>query len=237
MPRKIKLFEGDDIDILYHDVTKAIVTEGTTLRFGSQREVKYARELFIILQVYGKAIIDILAGKTPKGYIWNGKKVREFMKSFVEQVVNPSGFDYTYPELLKGYPMPNNSKFNQLHASKESLAYDINHDIHSNRNVGVLYSPIFAKISNVPCFNFYQVRYLGHKKVSLVLLFRSHDYGTALYSNLCSIAYAFYYYVIAPNMCTIDEIIVISTSGHIYENDSQLAEEVTGIPWDIMEMV
>ena len=50
-------------------------------------------------------------------------------------------------------------------------------------------------------------------------------------------AHAFNYFVIAPNLCTIDEIVVVSTSGHIYENDSQLAEEITGIPWDVVEMV
>ena len=237
MPRKIKLFEGNDIDVLFHDVTKAIVTEGTTLRFGSQREVKYARELFIILQVYGKAIIDILAGKTPKGFIWSGQKVREFMKSFIEEIENPSGFIYTYQELLKSYPMPDGSSFDQLHAAKEALAYDVRHGIQGNRIVGVLYNPIFNKTPDKPCFNWWQVRNLGNNRVSLVVLFRSHDYGSALFANLCSIAYAFYYYVIAPNLCVIDEIIVLSTSGHIYENDSQLAEEVTGIPWEIQNVI
>lgn len=237
MPRKIRFFEGDNIDTLYYDVTKAIVIEGTELKFGNQQEIKYARELFILLQIYGKAIKDILAGKTPKGYIWGGKKVREFMNSFVQEIANPSGFEYTYPELLKSYPMPDGSRFDQLYAAKEALAYDVRHDIQGNRNAGVLWNPIFAGNSNAPCFNWFQLRYLGGNKVSLVILFRSHDYASALYGNLCSIAYAFYYYVIAPNLCTIDEIIVISTSGHIYENDSEIAEDITGIPWDIMGMV
>ena len=235
MPRKIKLFSGDNIDDLYYETTKAIVTEGTELKFGSQREVKYARELFIILQIYGKAINDILAGKTPAGFIWSGKKIREFMKSFIDEIENPSGFIYTYQELLKSYPMPNGSTFNQLHSVKEKLAYDKGHDIQGNRIVGVIWNPIFADNDNSPCFNWFQIRYLGNNKVSLVILFRSHDYGSALFANLCSIAYAFYYYVIAPNLCVIDEIIVISTSGHIYENDSQLAEDITGIPWEILE--
>lgn len=236
MPRKIMIFQGCDIDKLYHDITKAIITEGTALKFGSQREVKYAREIFGIIQIYGKAINDILAGNTPKDFIWSGKKVREFMKSFVEEINNPTGFIYTYPELLKSFPMPDGSRFNQLHAAKEVLAYDINHDIQSNRNVGTLWSPIFTKLNEVPCFNLFQVRYLGNNKVSIVLFFRSHDWSSALFANLCSIVYAFYYYVIGPNFCVIDEIITISSSAHIYEYDSQNTE-FTGIPWNIMEMI
>mgnify|MGYP000212037499 CR=1 FL=1 len=236
MPRKIKLFSGDDIDDLYYEVTKAIVTEGTTLKFGSQREVKYARELFIVLQVYGKAIIDILAGKTPKGFVWSGKKIKELQRSFIEDILNPAGFEYTYGNLLKRYPMSDGTYFDQLYAAKEALAYDVNHDIQGNRIVGVIYHPMFNDTPNKPCFGYFQVRYLGNNKVSLVLFFRSHDYGSALFGNLCSIAYAFNYFVIAPNLCTLDEIIVVSTSGHIYENDSQLAEEIPGIKWNVVGM-
>lgn len=237
MPRKIKIFEGDDIDKLYRDVTKAIITEGTTLKFGNQQEIKYSRELFIVLQVYGKAIIDILAGKTPVGYIWSGEKVKQLQRSFIQDVLNPAGFEYTYSELLKGYPMPDGSRFDQLHAAKEALKYDVSHDIQGNRIVGVIYHPMFNDTPNKPCFGYFQVRYLGNNKVSLVFFFRSHDYLNAIWSNLCSIGYAFNYFVVAPNLCTIDEIIVISSSAHIYENDSQQAEGVTNIPWDVMEMV
>lgn len=237
MPRKIKVFEGDDIDVLYHDITKCIVTEGTPLKFGNQREIKYSRELFVVLQVYGKAILDILTGKTPAGYLWSGQKILEFQRSFIEDIENPAGFIYTYGDLLKNYPMPDGSKFNQLYAAKEALAYDISHDIQGNRNVGVLYNPIFAKISDKPCFNWFQIRYLGNGKVSLVILFRSHDYGSALWANLCTVPYAFNYYVVAPNQCVIDEVILISTSAHIYENDSQLAEAITGIPWNVTEVL
>jgi len=236
MPRKIKLFEGSDIDKLYHDITKCIITEGTELKFGNQQEIKYAREIFAVVQVYGKAIDDILAGKTPKDFIWSGEKVKELQRTFIEDVLNPAGFEYTYGELLKGYPMPDGSRFDQLHAAKEALKYDVSHDIQGNRIVGVIYHPMFNNISSKPCFGYFQVRYLGNNKVSLVFFFRSHDYGSALWGNICSIGYAFNYFVVAPNLCIIDEIIVVSTSGHIYENDSELAEAITGIPWNVMEI-
>ena len=237
MPRIIKLFDGDDIDALYRDITKCIITEGSTLKFGNQQEIKWARELFIVLQVYGKAIIDILAGKTPKGFIWSGEKIKQLQLSFVEDVLNPAGFEYTYGNLLKNYPMNNGTYFDQLHAAKEALSYDLNHDIQGNRIVGVIYHPMFNNTPNKPCFGYFQVRYLGNNKVSLVFFFRSHDYLNAIWSNLCSIGYAFNYFVIAPNLCTIDEIIVISTSAHVYENDSQQAEGVTGIPWEIQNVI
>ena len=237
MVRKIRLFEGSDIDKLYHDITKCIITEGSTLKFGNQQEIKYAREIFAVVQLYGKAIDDILAGKTPKGYIWSNMKIKQFQQNFIDEVTNPSCFEYTYSELLRGYPMPDDSKFNQLYAAKEALAYDVRHDIQGNRNVGVIYNPIFSKIADKPCFNWFQIRYVGNNKVSLVIVFRSHDYGQAIWANMCTIPYAFNYFVFAPNLCVIDEIILISTSGHIYENDSQLAEEVTGIPWEIQNVI
>ena len=235
MPRKIKLFEGDDIDKLHYDITKAIVTEGTELKFGNQQEIKYAREIFAVVQIYGKAIKDILAGKTPKGFAWSGEKIKEFQKNFIDEIMNPCGFSYTYQELLKSYPMPNGSTFDQLHAAKESLAYDVRHDIQGNRILGVIYNPIFNNISDKPCFSFWQIRYLGNNKVSLVIVFRSHDYASAVWANMCTIPYAFYYYVIAPNLCNIDEIILVSTSAHIYKGDRQLAEDLTGLSWEMFE--
>lgn len=237
MPRKIKLFEGDNIDTLYHDITKCIVTEGTELIFGSQREIKHGREIFAVVQIYGKAISDILAGKTPKDYLWSGQKIRKFMNSFIQEITNPTGFVYTYPELLKSYPMGDDKTFDQLHAAKEALAYDKNHGLQGNRNVGILWSPIFVNNDSCPCFNWFKVRYLGNGKVSLILLFRSQDHLNASWGNLCSIGYAFNYFVISPNLCTIDEIILISDSAHIYENDTQQAEGVINTPLNITDLI
>lgn len=231
MVRKVALFEGNDIDELYKQITTCIITEGDDIDFGDAKEVKQAREIFAVTHIYGRAIQDIIDGKTPKGFIWSGEKIKMFQQQFIEEYLNPTGFEYTYSELLRDYPVGEGKTVNQLEISKKLLAYDKGHELQSNRNVGILYHPKFAFIRDKPCFNWYQIRYLGNGKVSIVLLFRSHDFGDALWANLCSIIYCFVVFVTAPNVCVVDEVILVSASGHFYEYSSQQAENITGLKW------
>jgi thymidylate synthase len=45
------------------------------------------------------------------------------------------------------------------------------------------------------------------------------------------ILYMINYFVMKPNECKITEIILTSTSAHIYENDQDSAVDVGGIHW------
>lgn len=121
---------------------------------------------------------------------------------------------------------------NQLEISRLMLEEDKKQNLQSNRNIGILYHPYMWDMKEKPCFNWYQVRYLGNDKVSVRILFRSHDYGDAVMPNLAGLAKVFVELVLKPNNCELIEIILTSTSAHIYEQSSEDAERTTGNKWE-----
>lgn len=67
MLQKVNIFEGDEINKLHHDITKALAIKGTESKSGDQGKIKPAREIFASPIMRGKGIEDILNGKCPKG--------------------------------------------------------------------------------------------------------------------------------------------------------------------------
>ena len=237
----------DDIDRLHVNLIRAIVGSGKDLKFGDKDEVKMARECHFTVQVYGKGINRLLDGKVPKGVKFKKNMVKRLQQSFLDPETNPNNFDYTYQQLLKEWPLTGFVRdvigdlahgtvgqiYNQMKMAKRALRVDVDDDICSNRNVGTMLHPYMndiydnVEMKSKPCFNWFQVRYNGNGKVSLRLLFRSHDYVHGIWPNLCSVVNAFYELVIKPCGCEIEEVILTSTSGHAYENDSEEAESMT----------
>ena len=239
----IKLFSGDNIDVLYKNICTSILSDGIDINFGDAEEEKKAREVLAIVQVYGSGLRKVLKGKTPKGFRYSGSMITELMKTFVNEANNPTGFDYTYPQILRETGtytfQPGDNRldwivniWDQFLIAKQKLAVDKRENIMSNRNVGSLYTPAYSKMRNMPCFNWFQVRYQGNGKASLRLLFRSHDYGDALWANASSIGYGFKKLVFEPARVEMEEMIIISASGHVYEKESQVIEDLTGITWN-----
>ena len=243
MITKLFAYSDDNIDKIYKQIATDIISKGNDINFGDREEEKFAREIMCTVQIYGKGLRNVLKGKTPKGFGWSGKKVKRLMESFVADAKNPTGFEYTYPELLTNMPgqTPNGKEydfhvFNQIGLAKTQLSADYKADIMSNRNVGTLYQPGMYNMKDKPCFNWFQIRYTGQGKGSLRLLFRSHDYGDALWANLSSIGYGFNELVFKPCGVELEEIIVVSASAHVYNNQSDLVENLTGIKWNKEEI-
>jgi len=240
------IFSGNNLDKVYKEAMTKILKDGSDLTFGDKDEVKEAREIFGIMHLYGNALKDVLKGKTPKGFKYTGSQVRALMDTFVANAINPTGFEYTYPEILRNQPaqgMINREKhtnMDQIVLSQNLLRTDIMDRIKSNRNVGWIGNPGFTYSRDKPCFNWYQLRYMGHRKtvlgkeipmVSFRMLFRSHDWGDAVMGNASSIGHGFNELVIKPLGGEMLEMIIISSSAHIYEKESQMCEEVFGIPY------
>ena len=137
----------------------------------------------------------------------------------MDDQLNPFGFDYTYPEQLRDFQKGFDTRYDQLSLTKGGLQADIEAGTQNNRRVGVLYHPILQDERELPCFNWYQCRYQLNGKVSLRLLFRSHDWGTAVWANMSTGAYVFDELVFKPLGLEIEEITCHSTSAHIYDND------------------
>lgn len=244
-------FSADNIDYLHERLIETIVDRGKDLKFGSKDEVKMARECHFTVQIFGRGIKRLLKGKVPKGVKFKGEMIKEFQNSFLAEDTNSNRFEYSYPQLLKEWPVTPMyeqmyedgyihcyTSYNQMKMAKEILMVDKQDDIQSNRNAGTLLHPYMnniryhAPMVDKPCFNWFQVRYNGNDMVSLRFLFRSHDYIGGIWPNLCGLAKAFDELVVKPCGCKIEEIILTSTSGHAYENDSQDAESISGMPWE-----
>lgn len=215
----IEVFSGNNINELHKRAALTIEEKGSSLAFGDASERKYAKEVDGTLQVYGHGIYKILKGHTPKGFLWGGDKVKVLQKQFVDDQLNPFGFDYSYPEQLRDFQKGFDQRYDQLSLTKGGLQADIEANVQNNRRVGVLYHPILHDERELPCFNWYQCRYQGGGKVSLRMLFRSHDWGTGLWANMSTVGYVFDELVFKPLGLEIEELICHSTSAHIYDND------------------
>jgi len=218
-------FSGDDIDQLYRDITRTIIRDGKDIVFGHEK--KKAREIHATVQIYGMGIKRLMYGSVPRKFPFQGDKLKEFRKLAIADDVNPYGNDYTYQELVRKFP----TNINQLNQMGLIVKDRQSTGMTDNGIVGVLYHPNMWKWENKPCWNWLQLRYLGNNEYSLRLLFRSHDYGMAMWANMSFILYMINYFVMKPNECNITEIILTSTSAHIYENDQDSAVDVGGIHW------
>lgn len=215
----IKFFSCDDITKMNDHVWVTGLMQGKKILFGDKAEPKPATEMFAVLQFYGNATRQFYRGEVPKGWLFKEQAVSEYAKMLAD--CNRGEQPYTYGERLNAYDVGGGYLVDQLATSRDKLEEEIESDIQSNRNVGMLWNPVDALLQSPPCFNWYQVRTLepGSTDVSLRLLFRSHDYGNGYAANLCGITKVFTDKVIEPAGGKLEEIILVSTSGHIYDND------------------
>lgn len=224
------LFKGHNIDKMHKEITKTIVKEGRDIVFGIEK--KKAREIHATVHLVGVAIKRLMNGSTPKKFSWSGMKVKIFRAMGVAAEVNPHGFDYTYQQLLREWEDSDNGKIiDQLKEMRMRLS-DANWlGVDDNGIVASLYDPKFIHMVNKPCCNWIQLRMVGEGKVSVRILFRSHDYGTAMWANLAFFLHLIGTMVTRPSGLEIVEVILTSTSAHIYDNDQDLASKTAGVPW------
>ncbi len=245
----IRVFKSDNIDELNVALWNAIYSKGNPLHFGSVEEPKDAREIFAVVQLYGKALHALYEGRLPKGW----KFGEAAQKIYIEMLKDPEKGEqpYTYGQRLKNIPVWDGTKYpvndewiadcvevNQLNTAKDALEDSIAVGIQTNRICGVLWIPTDIMFENPPCFQWFQLRLSEKNKVSLRILFRSHDYGNACFANWGAIIRCFIDEVITPAGGELEELICVSTSAHIYDNDFDMVESLVGkIPEHIRRMM
>jgi len=229
-PTSAFFFNGDNIDKLHKEITSAIVKDGNDMTFGY--EEKHARDTCMTIQIWGNAVKRLVNGSVPKGFPFSGDKLKEFNRQGIADNPNTFNFVYTYQQLLRKFPVHFEVKYiDQLKNISDKLGKVIQNNVKDNGLVAVLFHPDMFDWKEKPCWNWIQITYLGNNKLSVRLLFRSHDYGTAMWANLSFILYMLRHFVARPNNCEIVEIILFSSSAHIYEGDADNAEAISGIEW------
>lgn len=239
----IRFFKSDNIDELNVALWNAIYSKGSPLHFGSVDEPKDAREIFAVVQVYGKALQDLYEGQLPKGW----KFGEAAQKIYIEMLKDPDKGDqpYTYGERLHVYRVSVSDSYtryhiiiNQIETVREALKESIKTGIQSNRICGVLWNPTDIKLKDPPCFQWFQIRLSEKNKISLRILFRSNDAGNAVFANMGAVIRCFEDEVIQPTGGELEEVIWVATSEHIYNNDFDMVEGLIGkIPEHIRRMM
>lgn len=229
----IKFFSSDDINKLNEDIWRTIYTKGNDFHFGGAEEVKDAREVFAVIQIYGKALQDLYEGKLPKGW----KFGEAANKVYIEMLKNPDKGDqpYTYGERLHSYYVSVSDSFsrhhvcvNQVENIKEALKESIETGIQSNRIVFVIWNPLDIKMENPDCFNWGQLRVSEGNKVSIRIVFRSNDAGNAVFANMGAVIRVFVDEAINPAGGELEEVIWTAASEHIYLTDFDMVENLVG---------
>jgi len=239
----IKTYSSDNIDVLNEKLWRDIYYDGNPLVFGSESEPKAAREVFAVIQLYGKALDDLYTGKLPKGW----KFGEAANKIYIEMLKNPDKGEqpYTYGERLHSYFTATHDRLgewfvtqNQMVSVMGKLRVAIKTETQNNRICGVIWNPVDIDLKDPPCFNWFQLRLSEKNKVSLRVLFRSHDYGNANFANFGAIIRCFVDEVIGPAGGVLEELICVSASAHLHDNDSDMIEAVVGnIPEHIRRLL
>jgi len=246
----IKVFSSNDINKLNEEIWRMIYTKGNDFHFGGAEEVKEAREVYAVIQLYGKALKDLYEGKLPKGW----KFGEAANKVYIEMLKNPDKGDqpYTYGERLHRYPTWDGSSFlncveayntgeesfceefdgcefiNQVENVRDALKESIETGIQSNRIVFTIWNPLDIKMQNPDCFNWGQLRVSDGNKVSIRIVFRSNDAGNAVFANMGAVIRVFVDEAITPAGGELEEVIWTATSEHIYLTDFDMVEALIG---------
>jgi len=219
----IKTYCSDDIDELNRQLWADISLHGNPLIFGTPEKKKKAREIYAVVQLYGKALDRLYNGEVPKGWMFKGSANKEYIEMLKD--FNKGEQPYTYGQRLgnwEGY-------INQFETCREKLQKCIDSGVPSNSIIAVLWHPEDIALKDPPCFNHAQIRILEGNKVSLRVTFRSHDFGNGNFANYGAIIRAFRDLVIDPAGCTLEEFICESKSAHIYDTDLDMKNKLIGI--------
>lgn len=214
---KFHFVSGDDITEVNRDLWKFIPKYGNRLRFGDKNRIKWATESIVIIQLYKNALIQLYKGETPRGWLFGGDANQEY----ILMLKNPDRGeqDYTY-----GQRLHNQSEENQIENVREALREAIETNIQSNRIAGNIWTPQDIRLKDPPCFAFFQLRTSEKNKISLRIVFRSHDYGNGNFANFGAIIRCFVDEVITPAGGELEELVCVSLSGHIYDTDMSMVD-------------
>lgn len=214
---KFHFVSGDDITEINRDLWQFIPKHGNRLKFGDKNRVKWATESIIVVQAYAGALNQLYNGETPDGWMFGG----ESNQVYIEMLKNPDPGeqDYTYGQYLH-----NQNGVNQIVNVREALKEAIETEIQSNRIAGNIWTPESIKLKDPPCFVFFQLRTSEKNKVSLRVVFRSHDYGNGNFANFGAIIRCFVDEVITPVGGELEELFCVSLSGHIYDTDMNMVD-------------
>lgn len=231
--------QSDHLSRAWEQVLKEIIRYGEDVWIGDVHEKRKIREVCANIK-FGHPAIEQMYGLDVHPKFPSGK---QFIKQHVDEYLirdgnyNPHNFDYTYINQMRNYDM-GDRKVDQLANMREAIREEQQDpDLCNNRHVVLVADLNLIDKKHPTCLQLLQLRRIEGKYYSLRLVFRSHDYGSAILSNLCGLATCIQQIVLEPIGCELREIILTSQSAHVYETDRDIVEDVTGLDWDTRKPV
>lgn len=220
----------------WEHILKDIVLHGNNITFGDMSELKNAREIHMTLQLYGDAIKQTLNCDVHPMYPIRGQALLDHVADYqvsqseLKQQVNPeTGYAYTYQFQLRNYGID----CDQLENMRNKIIEEQKHPtLASNRLFAMVNDVKFLNNKNPPCLQSVYVRRLQGNEYAVRYIFRSHDIFGGLLSNNPALTNCLNEFVFKPSNTRIAEITFDSLSAHVYETDSQIVEQITGLDWD-----
>ncbi len=153
---------------------------------------------------------------------------REFTYDYLDDYIKlpeEKQFSYLYFERFARYKISNAEHFDQIAALHNNLRGSTN----SRQLQMITYHPQLDTFSeNPPCLQRVQIRQISDILVDIHLDFRSWDVYGAMPSNIIAIIEMINKYILKDDYY-INSIIVIGRSGHVYDNDTTAAKQLTRI--------
>lgn len=148
------------------------------------------------------------------------------LNQYAEQLMNPDnpGFDYTYGERLRGYPISRWSLHIRHFDSDRDLSQDqiqpiiskLRENPNTRRAIAITWVPeVDIKKRHVPCLQSVNFLY-RHDKLHLTAYFRSHDIQQAWPANVYGLSKLLDYVAFQAGMQP-GSLTPISASAHVYE--------------------
>jgi len=242
------LIESTDFSECWEKILKCIVMYGDNVEFGDIDEIKRMREVHGTVRLYGThAISQVLNLDVHPSWQLKGQALQDHVNDYlvseeelIEQVDPVNGFEYTYQNFMRRYGIGKDygcgmyeQHIDQLSLVKDALLEEQKHPtLSSNRHFIFVNHYSMMNKTSPACLQMIFVRRITGNKYSVRYVFRSQDAAQAWMSNTCALTTCMNEFVFKPSNTVIEEIIYDSLSLHVYANDKDLVESVTGIDWD-----
>ena len=224
---EFEVIESDDFPDAWVRAVKVNLNNGF--------ESNDAQESIMVVVLRGNAIKQVknhvVHPQYPLGKYAINAYCEEYTYDYLKNYLNypeEKKFSYLYFERFVRYPtsMHYSNYIDQISYLHESLRITNN----SRQLQMITYIPEIDMWSeNPPCLQRIQVRQISDGVVDIHLDFRSWDVYGAMPSNIIAIIEMLINYVLNDDY-DINSIIIISRSGHVYNNDSDAAKKVKRIP-------
>ena len=197
----------DTIGNGFQTLVKKVMENGLEIKDERDSQIKELLNVFVTIK-------DPLNDSTPDGYFWEGDKLDEYKKQFMNP--DDGGFVYTYGNRLRGHFFKQGNEMNDVVDQLEEVINRLKNYKLTRRATMTTFDPGRDHYKyEIPCMILIDFK-IRDGKLHTTGVWRSHDIYGAWFPNVMALSHMAQYvaYEVGVEMGTIT---VQSISAHIYE--------------------